>query len=505
MNIIAASNWVSETGQVIVAETTYIAIDLGAESGRVMLATLAGTPLKLSLTEVHRFPNTPVAMAGGLRWNIQQLWSEISTGVAKAAASATGVVSGISTDSWGVDYVLIGSGSPMLAPPFIYRDPRHTPHYERMMKGVGREFIYAQTGIQFMPINTLYQLLSEPPALLGIADGFLPIADYVNWLLCGRPEQLSCEISMASTTQIFDVGRRQWSDALIERAGLPRDVFPNVVDSGTELGQCEVVPDAKVIATCSHDTGCAVAAVPAEGDNDDWAYISSGTWSLAGMELAAPVVTEQAREFGFTNELGAAGTTRLLKNISGLYILQQCRNVWSAAGQQFSYAELASLAETSPPARSLIRPDSSIFATPGDMPARIAEFCKKTGQPVPENIGQVVRCIYESLALLYRQTLLELQQLTGRVVRRLHIVGGGSRSSLLNQLSADACGLTVIAGPVEATSIGNALIQASALGHIKFSEIRQIVRQSVSPDVFQPAHNDVMHAAFERFKKLPMV
>ena len=484
------------------ADSNYISIDLGAESGRVMLATLAGG--KLTLREIHRFANTPVAMAGGLRWNIQQLWAEILYGVAEAVTAATGQIDSISTDSWGVDYVLLGKGSPMLAPPFIYRDARHEPHFQQITRSVGREFIFANTGIQFMSINTLYQLLAEPVALLDIADRFLPIADYFNWLLAGRPPVASCEISLASTTQILNVQQRHWSKELIDRVGLPMRVFPEVVESGTDLGRCELVPGARVIAGCSHDTACAVAAVPADS-SAQWAYISSGTWSLAGVELASPVVTTQAREFGFTNELGAGGTTRLLKNISGLYILQQCRKAWAADGHDLSYAELAAMAEHAPPLRSLIRPDSSLFATPGDMPARVATYCRQSSQQVPQNAGQFVRCIYESLALLYRQTLLELQQLTGQTITRLHIVGGGCRATLLNQLSADACQLPVVAGPVEATSMGNALVQAAALGHIQAGDIRTIVRDSVSPETYRPRRSEEIEASLPRYQKLPVM
>ena len=491
-------------------ETKYIAIDMGAESGRVMLGTLTprgrGAPPTLELEEWHRFHNTPIVMAGGLRWNIQQLWSEIVHGVGRAvkAAGGPGNVHGISADSWGVDYILIGKGSPMLNPPFIYRDPRNTAPFERAMKDVGKEFIFGHTGIQFMAINTLYQLLAEPRELLDFADGWLTIADYVNWLVAGCPRTLSCEVSMASTTQLLDVRTRQWSDPLIERVGLPRRIFPTVVESGTKLGKSELVPGAEVIAGCSHDTACAIAAVPVEVDAQ-WAYISSGTWSLAGMELKQPIVSDRSRDLGFTNELGASGTTRLLKNISGLYMLQQCRSAWKAAGQEMSYAQLASMGEKAAPLRSLIRPDSAPFGAPGDMPSRIVEYCKQTNQPAPQNVGQFVRCIYESLALLYRKTLSELRELTGQSIARLHIVGGGSRATLLNQLSADACGVPVIAGPVEATSMGNVLVQANALGHISALDIRRIVRESVSAQTFTPTDERAMQEAFERFLKLPVL
>ena len=489
------------------AETRYIAIDLGAESGRVMLGTLVkngrGAPPELRLEEWHRFQNVPVEMAGAIRWNIPQLWAEIRSGLAKAANAAGGQVHGISADSWGVDYVLLGKGSPMLAPPPIYRDPRTQRSFDNAMKEVGAEFIFANTGIQIMSINTLFQLLAEPKELLEAADAFLNIGDYFNHLLAGCPAIATAEISLASTSQVLDVAAGRWSDALIQRVGLPREIFPNVTRSGTQLGKTALLAGAQVIASCSHDTACAVAAVPAE-DGQDWGYISSGTWSLAGVELAKPIVTDRCRELGFTNELGHAGTTRLLKNISGLYMLQQCRAAWGAGEKAPSYAHLASMGERAAPLRSLIRPEYPAFSSPGDMCGKIGEYCRKTGQPAPTEVGQFVRCIYESLALLYRKTVLELTELTGRPLRRLHIVGGGSRATLLNQLTADACGIPVYAGPVEATSMGNVLIQAATLGHIAAADIRRITREASSLQTFEPQEGGRMQEAFGRFLELPV-
>jgi rhamnulokinase len=395
----------------------------------------------------------------------------------------------------------MGKGSPMLAPPFVYRDPRHAAHYERLLREVGAKEIFSHSGIQFMSINTIYQLCAEPAELLSVAEGMLLIGDYINHLVAGCPAEARTEVSLASTTQLLNVQTRHWADGLIARAGLPRNIFTPLVESGTVLGRSAFSPSMQAIATCSHDTACAVAAVPAE-EGEEWAYISSGTWSLVGVELKAPIVTDQCRELGFTNELGAAGTTRLLKNISGLYILQQCRATWQAAGTELSYAEIAAMAEKATPLRSLIRPDAAEFGIPGDMPSRIVKYCKATGQPKPENAGQFARCIYESLALLYRETLLEVQELSGRKIRRMHIVGGGSRSNLLNQLTADACGIAVVAGPVEATSMGNVLLQAMALGHIGAGDIRKIVRASCSPVTFEPAGNAVIQQSIDRFKDL---
>jgi rhamnulokinase len=479
----------------------YIAIDLGAESGRVMLGTL--DQAKLRLEEIHRFPNLPMKMENGLHWNIPLLWSEIQSGIGKAVLHAGGEVDGISTDSWGVDYVLMKSNSQTFSPPFIYRDPRQAAPYERLLRELGAEYIFAQTGIQLMAINTLYQLCAEESEVLRQADAMLLIGDYFNHLIAGSPQQARSEMSLASTTQLLNVETRQWAEPLIPRAGLPRKIFTPLVDTGTKLGPSQFLSSMQTIATCSHDTGCAVAAVPADLQ-PGWAYISSGTWSLEGVELDAPIVNDRCRALGFTNELGVNGTTRLLKNISGLYMLQQCRAMWKERGADVGYAELALMAEKAVPVRSLIRPETAVFGIPGDMPKRITEYCKSTEQPEPRDQGEFARCIYESLALLYRKTLLEVQELTGHTISRLHIVGGGSRSSLLNQSTADACGIPVMAGPVEATSMGNVLIQAQTLGHIAYGDIRKIVRASCSPETFEPKNGARMQEAFERFLNLPV-
>lgn len=482
-------------------QTGYIAIDLGAESGRVMLGTLDKP--KLQLEQIDRFPNLPLQIAGGLHWNIPQLWSEIQIGITKAIQRASGEVHGISADSWGVDYVLLDARGQILSPPFIYRDPRHAPHYQRLLRDPGAAYIFANTGIQLMSINTLYQLSAELPERLQKAEAMLLIGDYFNHLISGCPPQPRSEMSLASTTQLLNVKTRQWSDLLIARAGLPRKLFTPLVESGTKLGSSQFSPSMQTIATCSHDTGCAIAAVPADS-RPGWAYISSGTWSLAGVELNAPIVTDRCRELGFTNELGISGTTRLLKNISGLFVLQQCRAAWSEGGENLTYEQLASFAQAAPGLKSLIRPESAVFGAPGNMPQRITDYCRTTGQPAPTSPADFVRCIYESLALLYRQTLMDLRELTGIHINRLHVVGGGSQSTLLNQLTADACGIPVIAGPVEATSMGNILIQAQTLGHIASGDIRKIVRASCEPKTFHPIDTHRMDKAYERFLQLPV-
>jgi rhamnulokinase len=415
-------------------------------------------------------------------------------------------VASLSVDSWGVDYVLVNAVHPMLSPPFHYRDARTESTYERLREKVGEELIFAETGIQFMPINTIYHLVSDAeksPALLRVADCFLTIGDYFNYLFSGVPR---VEESNASTTQLYNPRMRAWSQVLIERCGFPPKIFPQLVPSGTTLGPLlpEVAAETglnelRVVATCSHDTGAAVAAVPAEGDAD-WAYLSSGTWSLLGLELPQPLISEKVRERNFTNEAGYGGTTRFLKNIVGLWILQESRREWVRQGRELDYAALTREAEDAEPFRSLIDPRAARFLKPGDMPQKIAAFCSETGQPAPETPGQFVRCIFESLALLYRVTLEELEQLTGRTIRRLHIVGGGSQSVLLNQFAASATGRQVVAGPAEATAIGNVLLQGIALGHVgSLAALRQIVRDSFALQTFEPIAPEAWGIANKRF------
>src|SRR6202047_4202777 len=468
----------------------YIACDLGAESGRVMLGRLEDG--RLTLEEMHRFPSPAVRVLGSLRWDVLHIFEELKTGLRQIAARQVAVRS-LSVDSWGVDYVLLNAVHPMLSPPFHYRDARTEGTYERVREHVGSELIFAETGIQFMPINTIYHLVSDvdkSSALLEVADCFLTIGDYFNYLFSGVPR---VDESNASTTQLYNPRTRSWSQVLIERCGFPPKIFPQLVAPGTVLGPLlpEVAADTglhdvQVVATCSHDTGAAVAAVPAQ-QGEDWAYLSSGTWSLLGLELPQPLISEKVRERNFTNEAGYGGTTRFLKNIVGLWILQESRREWARQGRELDYATLTREAQDAEPFRSLIDPRAARFLKPGDMPQKIAIFCLETGQPAPETPGQFVRCIFESLALLYRVTSEELEQLTGRTIRRLHIVGGGSQSVLLNQFAASATGRTVIAGPAEATAIGNVLLQAIALGDLNsLPALRQVVRDSFVPQTFEP-------------------
>jgi rhamnulokinase len=487
----------------------YIACDLGAESGRVMLGTLAGG--RVTLAEVHRFPSAVVRMPpnGSLRWDVLAIFAELTIGLRKVGKLGV-AVDGISVDSWGVDYAVIGGHHPVLWPPFQYRDPRTTAPYTRLRRDVGEEVIFGATGIQFMPINTLYQLAADVDSCGGLlerADVFLTIGDYFNYLFSGVP---CVDESLASTTQVYDPRSRQWSKELIERCGLPAHLFPRIVPPGTVLGpllpdqatQAGVSPT--VVASCSHDTGAAVAAVPMTG-GDDWAYLSSGTWSLLGVELPAPLINDHARRLNFTNEAGFGGTTRFLKNIVGLWVLQELRRSWAADGIELDYGALTEQARAAEPFRSLIRPDDERFGSPGGMPAKVADFCRETAQPVPETPGQFARCVLESLALLYGATLDDLESVTGRKVARIHVVGGGSRSDLLNAFTAEATGRAVIAGPVEASAIGNVLVQAVALGHVaSIAEVRAIVRASVETPVFQPTGDARWTAARARFAAIKM-
>jgi rhamnulokinase len=492
--------------------TYYLAVDLGAESGRVMLGTLQEG--RVSLEEIHRFPNRSLTVNGHLHWDLAHLEKEIFAGVEKAAQRNV-PISSISADSWGVDYVLLDAKGRALGQPYCYRDARTADSPGRLFKKLPFTEIYQETGIQFMAINTVFHFEAqqhEDSAVLSAADHFLNIADYFNARLSGVE---AAEQSLASTTQLYNPKTRAWSDKLISTLGLKKSLFPKIVSSGTVLGpvggQLKNYPSlaqTQVIATCSHDTGAAVAAVPAQGGipgrEGSWAYLSSGTWSRLGAELPGPLVTDAAREAGFTNEVGFGGTIRFLKNIAGLWVLQECRRAWEAAGQPFTYDELTRLAVENGPASAHISLNDARFLSPGDMPEKITAFCRETVQPVPVTTGQFVRTILESLALTYAQTLRQLESLTGRKFERLHIVGGGSRSHLLNQLAADATGLTVITGPIEATAIGNILIQALALGHLESSgHLRRIVEASFPTQIFLPGAS-LSQEARTRFQKLQL-
>jgi rhamnulokinase len=455
------------------------------------------------MEEIHRFPTGGIVFGASLRWDLPRILDELRTGVRKAAAGRR--IDAVSADSWGVDYVLMNSNEPALTLPYHYRDSRGDTAYPRVFLQAPRELVFQETGIQFMPFNTIYQMqwdVANRPGILAQAERFLFIADWVNWAFSGVGV---AEETLASTSQLYNPHVRAWSTTLIGKLNLPARIFPDVVPAGTILGPAlpEVgIGTAQVVATCSHDTGAAVAAVPAEGEG--WAYLSSGTWSLIGVEAPAPIVGKEALAENYTNELGVSGTVRFLKNIVGMWIVQECRRHWLANGQTVSYDEMARLAEEAKPLVSFINPADPRFAGPGDMPNKIAAYCRETGQPVPEGVGAIVRCVFESLALTYRRGLDNLERLSGQKLSRLHIVGGGTKNTLLNQFAADASGRTVITGPVEATAIGNLLVQAMALGHIKdLAELRAIVRRSFPVQTWKPQHHQAWEAAWQRFQQLP--
>jgi rhamnulokinase len=471
--------------------TSYLAVDLGASRERVMLGTLDQG--RLALEEIHRFPNGPVSRGEGLFWDLAKLEKEVFAGLEKAARRGT-PIAGLSANSWGVDYVLLDEKNAPVTEARCYRDPRNNAAVDRLCQKISAPGIYAETGIQLMAINTLFQLeagLHADSGLFQKARHFLNIADYFNTRFSGVTV---AEQSLASTTQIYSPRHHAWSEKLMATLGLSASFFPRIVPSGSVLGpvigplrEYTALAAAKVIATCSHDTGAAVAAAPAQ-DGRSWAYLSSGTWSLLGAELPSPVLTEAAREAGFTNEVGLGGKIRFLKNIAGLWVLQECRRAWEAAGQKYSYDDLTRLAVENGPAKAHFSLDDPRFVSAGEMPEKITAYCRETSQPVPSTPGQFVRTVLESLALCYADTLTKLENLTGQKIETLHIVGGGTRNDLLNQLTADAVKRKVVTGPVEATAAGNVLIQALALGHLESAgRLRRIVEASFSTRVFTPA------------------
>jgi rhamnulokinase len=482
--------------------THYLACDLGADSGRLMLGTLADG--KIVLEELHRFPNGPVKTSGALHWNFDALIAELKNGLKKAAAKNLPIAS-ISTDSWGVDYVLYDERGLIMQPVWCYRDSRTASGVENAKAKVDWPAIYSETGIQFMAINTIYQLAAETPDRLARAKQLLLIGDAVNYFCSGVARN---EVSNASTTQLYNPQTKTWSKKLLTALKLREEMFAPICPSGTRLGQLKKnlatevgLPQIEVIASCSHDTGAAVAAVPASGEN--WAYLSSGTWSLMGVEWPKPVINDQARSLGFTNEIGFGDSVRLLKNIVGLWIVQECRRHWTKEGKKYDFAALEKMAAAAPPFVSLINADDPRFLSPDDMPKRIAEFCEETGQPVPANHAAYMRCIYESLALFYRVVLRRIERLTGKKIERLHIVGGGSKDTMLNQCAANALKIPVLAGPTECTATGNILIQAIALGHLpSLAAAREVVRASFELKTFTPQDSAQWDAAAARFEKL---
>jgi rhamnulokinase len=456
------------------------------------------------LEEVHRFPNMPVRLPDGLHWDVLRILCEIKDGLAKAMRQEK--VEGIGIDSWGVDFGLLDGEGALVSNPYHHRDARTEGMMEKAFGFVPKEEIYQTTGIQFLPINTLYQLLAmRGSPLLEAAETMLLIPDLMNYWLTGEK---ACEYTNATTTQLLDLEEGGWAGDLFEGMGLPSHILAPIVQPATQLGPLlpevaeEVGAGPPVFAVASHDTASAVVAVPAEGEH--FAYISSGTWSLVGVELSGPVVTEEGLKANFTNEGGFGGKTRLLKNVMGLWLLQECRRQWAREGHEYSYEELTRLAEDAPPAGPLVDPDHPTFLSPGDMPSRIRSFCEETGQDPPEEPASVARCVFESLALKYRHAIEQAQSLTGRSIGTVNVVGGGSQNDLLCQLTADASRLPVVAGPVEATAIGNVMVQAFAQGRVgSLEEIRAVVSDSFETSTYEPGGDpEEWSGLHERFSRL---
>jgi rhamnulokinase len=483
--------------------TYYLACDLGCESGRVVLGTLSKG--QLSLEEIHRFPNKTQEVNGHVCRDLAALEKEIFAGIEKAAQLNL-PISGLSADSWGVDYVLLdGDDKPLQSP---IRGNRGRDDTARLLKKLPLSTIYAETGIPLMPLHTLFQIEADQqadPALFQKAERFLPIADYLNTRFCGVA---ACEESLASTTQLYNPQTHAWSPKLLAALDLPGSILPRLVPSGTAFGpvidtlrKYPSLVNTRVVATCSHDAAAAIAAVPARAE-ERWAYLNSDLSSQFGVELKTPILSSEAREAGFTNEVGLGGSIRFLKNSVGLSIVHECRRAWEAAGQTYSCDDLARLAREAGAAKAHIALDDPRFRDLGGMPEKITAFCRETDQPVPATPGEIIRIVLESLALGHAETLQQLQTLTGQEIEVLHVVGKGSNNELLNQLVADTTGLPVIAGPADAPAIGNILIQALALWHLKSpNHLRSIVSSSFPTKIFKPGHG-FAKAVREKFRSL---
>ena len=483
-------------------QRNYIAVDLGASSGRVMLGRWDGHTL--ALEELHRFSNDAVRLCGTLYWDILRILHEIKQGLIKAAQYD---IASIGIDTWGVDFGLLDKQGRLLENPVHYRDART----RGIIEAVGEVFplrdLYGETGLQFMECNTVFQLYAlktQRPELLETADRLLLLPDLLGHFLTGKQ---ATELSIARTSQLLNIDTLDWSSRVFETLGLPRDLLGDIVPSGTPLGA--LLPDVReetglgavpVVSVCGHDTQSAVCAVPSR--EEGFAFLSSGTWSLFGTELDKPIVNDTSFALNITNE-GGFGKTRFLKNITGLWLIQESRRHWNRHGGSYSYADLERLALQAPAFARFIDPDDDAFASHGDIPGRIRAYCERTGQPVPESIGETVRCIYESLAMKYRATLEKLQACTGRAYPRLHVVGGGVKDGLLCQMTANACGVPVLAGPAEATVLGNVLAQMIAQGEVSgLAQARDVVRGSFEVREYEPEDCEAWAEAYQRFKNI---
>jgi len=493
------------------AEKLYLAIDMGASSGRHVVGRFDGR--KIVLEEVYRFENGPVEVAESLYWDLLGQWSHVQAGLRAAAAKFGDTITSVGVDTWGVDFGLLGRGDELLGNPYHYRDKRTNDMMEKAFSIVPREEIFRHTGLQFMQLNTLYQLLamklSDSP-LLEAAESLLLMPDLFHWLLTGQKYN---EFTDASTTQFFDPVRHDWSRELLKKFDLPTHILQPIAEPGTNLGRLRPsvaeatgLASAEVVLPGTHDTASAVMAVPAAStpqEQPDWCYISLGTWALMGIEAPKPVVTDQVLQRNFTNEGGVGGTIRLLKNICGLWLVQECRRVWNQAGRNWSWEDLNRLSAAAPPLQSFIDPDAADFLAPQDMPQAIRGFCQRTAQPVPGDEGAVLRCALDSIAMKFRYVLAMCEELAGRRIETIHIVGGGVQNRQLCQAAADACNRRVLAGPVEATATGNLMMQAVAAGDVgSIAEARQVIRDSFQLEQYEPENTAAWDEAYERFLKV---
>jgi rhamnulokinase len=485
---------------------TMVSVDLGAQSGRVALGRFDGETL--SVSEVHRFPNVPVRAGGTLHWDVLRLHDGILDGLRAAAREAGGAVDSVGVDTWGLDFALLDRAGRLVQNPVHHRDARTDGAMGQVFERVPARELYERTGIQLIAINSVFQLwamvASGDPAL-DAAETFLMVPDLFHYWLSGVK---ACELTDATTSQCYDPRAGAWAVDVLERLGVPPSLFPEVVPPGTVLGPLarDVADETRleravVVAPASHDTGSAVAAVPFRRTGS--AYISSGTWSLVGVEVPEPVIDDRTFAANLTNEGGVAGTFRLLRNVTGLWLLHECRRAWEREGRARDYAELVAQAEEAPPLAALVDPNDPVFMPPGDMPARIREFCVRTGQEPPADDAAVVRCVLESLALKYRETIELLAGATGVAPPELHVVGGGGLNRPLCRWTAEATGLPVLAGPVEAAELGNLVVQAMALGEVdSLEQARELVRRSFSPELYEPGEGGAWDDAYARFAAL---
>jgi len=484
----------------------YAAVDLGAASGRVTIGLFGGK--KLRLEEVHRFPNSGVFIGKSLHWDVLRIWDEVLKGLSLAQEHAGHSLQSIGLDTWGVDFGLLAADDTLIGNPYHYRDSRTKDIFERAFSLVSREEIYAQTGIQFIRYNSLFQLLAMAEAnapQLSIARRFLNMSDLFNFFLTGQKVN---EFTVSTTTQCYNPNEQKWCLDLLTVFGIPTEIFGKITAPGTVLGallpkvaQRISMPSTPVVAVAGHDTACAVAAVPSLGD--DHIYISSGTWSLMGIELDHPIITPESLAAGLANEGGVENKIRFLKNISGLWAVQECRRLWNSSGKKYSYDDLTELAAKASAFTSLILPNDNRFFAPNNMPAEIQAYCQETGQKPPMDKGAITRTILESLALEYRRMVEQIERITGKNFPTIHIIGGGAKNTLLNQFVANATGRTVLAGPTEASVIGNILVQAIAKGEIpSLAEGRKIVRESFDIKAYEPANQDAWDEAYARYEIL---